>query len=82
MGPHFRIENPNPLFVMSRSYFMAVVSAGLLISLPAADTVTTAIYARVDSGYKRERLKDGPSSPSITPWPTVAASRARPAMSR
>ena len=42
---------------------MAVVSAGFLVVMPAADTVATAVYSRVGHGYKRERAKDGAFKP-------------------
>ncbi len=44
---------------MFRRIGIAVASAGLLIALPAAETVATSVYSRVGNGYKRERLKDG-----------------------
>ncbi len=48
---------------MIRLICFILASFFLLIVLPAAETVATAVYSRVGNGYKRERLKDGSFKP-------------------
>ncbi len=48
---------------MSRSACFILASSCLLVALPAAETVATAVYSRVGNGYKRERHKDGSFKP-------------------
>ncbi len=48
---------------MSRSACFILASSCLLVALPAAETVATAVYSRVGNGYKRERHDDGSFKP-------------------
>lgn len=48
---------------MLRPVCFILASACLLIVLPAAETVATAVYSRVGNGYKRERHEDGSFKP-------------------